>query len=161
MRAAASAVPGQLLLSGWPALAAGVIAANDLWLKPHHPGLVSGKLSDLAINFLLPLLLFAGWEWLAFAVARAGGRPVRLPPSAARWAVALSAGYFVLLQLVPAFTAVHAGLVGLLGAGFGLDLTAVNTPDAGDLATLVTAPLALRYLEVRARPMAPAEASGP
>ena len=138
-------VPGDLLLGGWPLLAAAVIAGNDLWLKANHPGLVSGKLSDLAINFLLPLVLVAAWQWSVFAIDAFSGRRCRAPRLPVVWAVAISAGYFAALQLFPAFTDVHVALIRVLGAPLGIATPATNTPDPTDLFTLVTAPLALLY----------------
>jgi len=54
--------PGDFLLrpAAWLALA--VMLFNDIVLKSRWPGWWSGKLSDFAICFLLPVLLVAAWE---------------------------------------------------------------------------------------------------
>ncbi|WP_434656468.1 hypothetical protein [Chromobacterium violaceum] len=49
-------------LAGWPALASlSLLLANDWWLKQHHPGWLSGKLSDFAGLALAGLLAQALW----------------------------------------------------------------------------------------------------
>lgn len=42
-----------------------LLLVNDHWLKPEHPGWLSGKLSDVAFMVLAPLWLFAVWGRLA------------------------------------------------------------------------------------------------
>lgn len=41
-----------------------LLLVNDHWLKPDHPGWLSGKLSDVAFMVLAPLWLFAVWSRL-------------------------------------------------------------------------------------------------
>lgn len=41
-----------------------LLLVNDHWLKPEHPGWLSGKLSDVAFMVLAPLWLFAVWSRL-------------------------------------------------------------------------------------------------
>ncbi|MEI9940107.1 MAG: hypothetical protein WDO69_23040 [Pseudomonadota bacterium] len=53
---------GAPLLHPLAVLSVVVLVANDHWLKHAHPGLLSGKLSDFAGVFLLPLLLHALFE---------------------------------------------------------------------------------------------------
>lgn len=46
------------------AVSIGVLVANDQYLKPHHPGVVSGKVSDFAWTFLVPVFVLVGLETL-------------------------------------------------------------------------------------------------
>ena len=41
-----------------------LLLVNDHWLKPHHSGWLSGKLSDVAFMVVAPLWLFAAWSRL-------------------------------------------------------------------------------------------------
>ena len=41
-----------------------LLLVNDHWLKPYHPGWLSGKLSDVAFMVVAPLWLFAAWSRL-------------------------------------------------------------------------------------------------
>lgn len=57
MRSRLSAV-----IASWPFLISLLLLlANDWWLKPSHPGWLSGKLSDFAGLMLIGLLLQAAW----------------------------------------------------------------------------------------------------
>jgi len=144
----ASHVPGRCLLGAAPALAAGALAFNVYFLRIHHPGLISGKLSDLAINFLLPVALVAAMEWIAAIVSHVRGDPF-VPASwrARLIACAVSAGYFSLLQLAPRFGDVHAALLAAVDVtGRSFDR---NIADAPDLIALITTPLAALYLRWR------------
>lgn len=49
--------PRVLVSQPWSVVAVAVLVVNDHWLKAHHPGVLSGKLSDLAGMFFFPLLL--------------------------------------------------------------------------------------------------------
>lgn len=135
--------PGAALLHPAPAAAFALVALNDLWLKPHHPGWLSGKLSDLGLCFLLPVFLVALWEWGAWLLCRLRGR--------GRWlagrgvilgACGLAAGYFAALQLLPAAAALHVGILGALVPSVRF----VVTPDPSDLLALLTTPVAWLYL---------------
>ncbi len=136
------------LLGVAPAIAACVLAFNVYFLRVHHPGAVSGKLSDLAINFLLPLLVVAGCEWLLAATSVLRGRqPCALPPWWRLVACVVSATYFSLLQIVPSFVELHAHVAAVLDLPFGGNRTFTrNVADLPDLMTLVTTLLAARYL---------------
>jgi hypothetical protein len=54
-----------------------ILVLNDHVLKAAFPGLVTGKLSDVAGVTLLPLVLIAGWELLRSALGRDPGPRVR------------------------------------------------------------------------------------
>ena len=54
-----SARPADVLLHPIALVASGLYIANDWWLKAAYPGVVSGKLSDVAGMVVLPLTLLA------------------------------------------------------------------------------------------------------
>lgn len=139
-----------------PALAAAALAFNVVYLRKAHPGFVSGKLSDLAINVLLPIFLVAAAEWL-LALARLAGARVepRLGPRGVLWACLVSATYFALLKAWPPFTSVHRALLGWLDLPFGGGRSFRNLADPTDLVTLVVTPLAALHLVRVARRRAP------
>jgi hypothetical protein len=62
--------PGELLLHPVALTALGVLLVNDHLLKAQWPGLVTGKLSDVAGLVLLPLFVHAVW----IGAVRATGR---------------------------------------------------------------------------------------
>jgi hypothetical protein len=140
-------VPGLALLHPLPAVAAAALAFNILYLRKAHPGIVSGKLSDLAINVLLPIFLVAAAEWL-LALARLAGARVdpRLGPRGVLLACLVSAAYFTLLKAWPPFTSVHRALLGGLDVPFGGGRSFRNLADPTDLVTLAATPLAALHL---------------
>jgi hypothetical protein len=144
-------IPGSCLVHWPPAFAACALAANVFLLRVHHPGWLSGKLSDLAINFLLPVTLVAATEWAIALTGWMAGRPFTGSHARLRLAAcAVSALYFALLQLDPGFGQVHAGLLHILDLPLGGDRSfAGNIADPGDLIALATAPLAAMYLRAR------------
>lgn len=156
-------MPGECLVGAWPALAAAALAFNVYYLRIRSPGVVSGKLSDLAINFLVPLVLVAAMEWGGATVAALTGRRFRpLGTRAQVTACVLSAAYFALLQVLPSFIQVHGSLLGALDLPFGGERSFTrNLPDAADLLTLVTTVLAAVYLATRDALPAPAARPSP
>jgi hypothetical protein len=58
----AARAPGAALLHPLAPLSLLLLLFNDHWLKHHHPGVLSGKLSDFAAMFLMPVLLHAVFE---------------------------------------------------------------------------------------------------
>ena len=135
---------GRALVHPWALLAAGALAFNVLWLRRRHPGLVSGKLSDVAINFLLPLFLAAVVEWLLLLGRSLGAQ--RWPATLGRRGIvgvcAVSAVYFTLLKAWPGFTPVHRALLGVLAAPLGSVWKFRNIADPTDLVALGMVPLA-------------------
>ena len=127
-----------------------LILVNDLWLKPAWPhSFVTGKLSDIGINFLLPVVLVGFAElgvWLL-------GQGCRLPLGRP-WILGcagVSATYFTLLKTVPVFTGFHAELLAVLTRPFVDHFSVKNVTDPTDLPTLVMTALAVVYLERRPR----------
>lgn len=85
-------VPGDLLLHPISLGATALYAWNDWWLKAYHPGLLSGKLSDVAGMIVLPLTLYT----LCEIAAR--------KPLSSRWLcamIAVSALGFAMVEVVP------------------------------------------------------------
>jgi hypothetical protein len=65
-----SRAPGAALLHPLAGLCLVTLLTNDHWLKHAHPGFLSGKLSDFAAVFLLPVLLHALFELSYFRATR-------------------------------------------------------------------------------------------
>jgi hypothetical protein len=145
-------IPGIRLLAPAPAVAAGAIAFNVYFLRPFHPGALSGKLSDLGINFLLPVLLVSVAEWGLLLLRAARRRRFEpLGPVGVASACALSACYFSLLKLVPGFALWHVALLRTWASPFSVSVAFRVVADPSDLLTLVMTPLAGLYL-MRADP---------
>ena len=132
--------PQRSVLLGPAALAsAALVVGNDVWLKRAHPGLVSGKLSDVGLCILLPLVLLAALEEVPGRRARARTRHLV--------ALAVALGYFVLVKTVPAATHLHVAALGALVPG--VRFRAVTDPT--DLVCLPAAFVALRTMRARDR----------
>src|SRR4029078_13627425 len=82
-----------------------LLVTNDLWLKPLFHNALTGKLSDVAVCFLMPLFL-ATLLGIAFACPAAG----RL-----RVAAVVTAVIFTALEVVPPVT--RWALAGLSAVG--------------------------------------------
>ncbi len=136
-------IPGLFLCHPAPIVAAAVILVNDLVVKPHWPGVVSGKLSGLGICFLLPLVVAAAWEWGAWLLERLRlPRPVVPPHLLALLSCLLAASYYAALELSPAWIEVHRTLIAALGGA----RHAAVTRDLTDLGCLPLVPLAGVFL---------------
>ncbi len=131
-------VPGSFLLHPFPALAAGVMALNLLYLKPNHPGWWSGKLSDFAICFFLPVVILAMLEWGVWLFGRK--RPANLAMVAA--ACIITALYFSALQLVLPVAEMHVAVLSFVVSERRFQVT----PDPTDLFALPMAVLAFFWL---------------
>ncbi len=99
--------PGAVLLSPLALGSIALIVANDLWLKRQHPGFVSGKLSDVGLCILLPLVIAATIEWTQALLRRP------LAPHAT-FACLLAATYFVLVKTYAPATHAHLALLSYL-----------------------------------------------
>lgn len=137
-------LPGARLLRFWPLCAAAVVAADDLWLKRSHPGLVSGKLADLALCFFAPVVAATLVEWALWARATAAQRPFALPKRSLDGLVCGAlAAYFAAIKLSPSAARLHVALFSALVPGRSFAAVA----DPGDLVAL---PLVLAaYLWLR------------
>ena len=124
--------PGAKLLHPFAALSAGVIALNDLVLRPIGPDWLVRHLSGFGVCFLGPVVLIAVYEWFALVL--------RLPAASGRlrWAAVLLVGaYFTALELSPAASQLHeAWLAAVFGGRFS------STADPWDLVALPSLGLA-------------------
>lgn len=128
-----SAVPGETLFHPLVLGAAALIFFNSFWLKVHHPGWWSGKLSDVGLCIFLPVWLFALMEWGSWFLARLQGRAWQpLGQKSAMVACVVAGGYFTALQVIPGFSDFHIWWLGLIFSGTSF----VVTPDWTDLITL-------------------------
>lgn len=133
--------PGAVLLSPLALGSVALIVGNDLWLKRQHPGFWSGKLSDVGLCILLPLVIAAAIEW-AQALLR---RP--LAPHAA-FACLVAATYFVLVKTYAPATQAHLALLSHLVPSHRF--SAVTDPS--DLLALPFMGLAYRAQKATKRP---------
>jgi hypothetical protein len=139
-----SRVPGEAILGWLPAIACALIVLNDFGLRRWHPGFVSGKLSDIAICFLFPIVLFSLWEWIAFLGScvlrktwKPGGRSVRF------FAGAFAGAYYSAMEIVPGFGDLHRRVLSTLLPFYRFR---AGTADLTDLFALLMIPLSLIYL---------------
>jgi hypothetical protein len=102
------AIPGDALLHPAPLLAITLLVVNDHVLKAAWPGVVTGKLSDVAGLFFFPLLLVAIAEVTASFLKH---RQI-LSPRHLQAAVAATALVFTGVKLVPEVNATMAWLLG-------------------------------------------------
>ncbi len=98
------------LLHPVPVLGILVLLLNDHVLKEAFPGLVTGKLSDFAGLAFFPLLLQAGWEWLAARAGRFEGPSRRLLVGCA----VVTGLYFCGVQLLDPVTESYRWALGAL-----------------------------------------------
>ncbi|MDW3177824.1 MAG: hypothetical protein R8J94_10575 [Acidimicrobiia bacterium] len=103
-----------------------LLLANDFVLKNAWPGVISGKLSDLAGMVFFPVVMTS-----LLHVLRIGAGPV----------LGLVAVWFTGLQLSPTVDSVHESLL-----SFVLPWNVINTPDPTDLVALVVLPITYRIL---------------
>jgi hypothetical protein len=133
-------VPGEVLLGWLPAIGGLCIALNAFWLRLSGPGWLSGKLSDVGICLLLPVLLFAGAQWVAWAVRWPRAWRARTPLAAA-FACFAAGGLFAAIEIWPPAERLY---VLAFEALFGLATR--PTRDASDLLALLFLPAANVYL---------------
>jgi hypothetical protein len=133
-------IPGEFLLRPEPLAAAALIALNDFWLKPRHPGVLSGKLSDVGLCFLFPVLVAAVVEWVlrlaTLRIAFAPRRGVYVLSSC------LAAAYFILIKAFPWGAQLHVQMLSWLFPSRSFAATA----DPTDLLCLPLVFVAYRFL---------------
>jgi hypothetical protein len=129
-----------------PLLAVALLVANDRVFKPRFHNWVTGKLSDVAVCFFLPLFISAslGIFW----------------PKRARARVLIGAGVaglvFAAQETWPAFQRVFLAALRVVGGPLGLR-NFVLTSDLGDLWTLLMVPVAAAYGWHRVKAIPPRE----
>lgn len=135
MGAAPRAAAASEFLAPLPLAAVALMAVNDHFLKPAFHNAVTGKLSDVAICFFLPLYLSAllGLAW----------RP-RWPPARLLLGAALAAGVFVTLELSDAAGRWFLGALRWLSPALRLGPVGL-TRDPTDLLALLLVPAAVWY----------------
>ena len=143
MNPGARPAPASEFFAPAPLAAVALLALNDHVLKARWHDAVSGKLSDVAICFFLPLLVSAALRPLW---------PAHRPRLA--FASALAALVFATLEVSRTADAWFAAAVATLGGPFGAR-GAVFTRDLSDLWALLLVPLAYGY--GRRRLAAPAQ----
>lgn len=124
-----------------PLLAVAAMAANDFWLKRAAPGLVSGKLSDVAICFFLPLYISA-----LLGLVHPGHMRVRVLAGAV-----VTAALYSALNVSQPVADVFARLLTWLGRPLGLPPSRAIA-DAGDLLVLPVVLLSVWYGVTRRHP---------
>jgi hypothetical protein len=118
-----------------PLAALALLVTNDVWLKPLFHNAVTGKLSDVAVCFLMPLFLS---ELLGFAFAWPARQRLRVAAFA-------TAAVFTALEVIPPVTRwVLAGL-SAVGPVLGIAGRFRMTADWTDLLCLLLIPLSVRY----------------
>jgi hypothetical protein len=124
-----------------PLAALALCFVNDLWLKPAFHSELTGKLSDVAVCFFMPLFLsellgiFCGW-----------------PPRRRLLAGAIvTASLFAALEVVAPFTRLALDVLDRVGPYLGIQRRFRMTSDWTDLACLLLVPLSFAYGRVRLR----------
>jgi hypothetical protein len=118
-----------------PLMAVAIMVVNDTWLKPTFHSELTGKLSDIAVCFFMPLFLS---ELLGLTL---GLRPT----------MRLCAGAFVTtvlyvgLEIVPPVTKFALGVLEAVGPYLGISRRFRMTQDWTDLLCVVLVPLAVMY----------------
>lgn len=134
-------IPGVILLGPKALLAMFVLVINDHVLKTSWPGWVSGKLSDFAYCYLVPLILFATIEWVTWFAATLKRQPWRMPSRRIAIASCLLVGlHFTAWQLLPGWGEIHVEILGKTLPWF----TFRAVPDPMDLIALPMVYLAYR-----------------
>ena len=102
--------PGDLLIRPLAVMALTVLIVNDHVLKPRWPGLLTGKLSDIAGLVFLPLLIVSLYE-----LGRAALRKQWLPGGRGLVAIAAAVAIgFAATKLSPAVAATYGDVLGWL-----------------------------------------------
>jgi hypothetical protein len=117
-----------------PLLAVALLVANDRLFKPRFHNWVTGKLSDVAVCFFLPLFISAllGIFWPKRARARV------------LMGASVAAFVFAAQEIWPAFERVFLAALRVVGGPLGLRNFGL-TSDLGDLWTLLMVPVAVAY----------------
>jgi hypothetical protein len=118
-----------------PLAAVTLMVINDVWLKPVLHSELTGKLSDVAVCFFMPLF-----------VSEILGIVFGIPPRARLLAGALfTALLYAGLEVVPPFTRLVLRALALIGPHIGIARPFRMTSDWSDLLCLALVPLAVAY----------------
>jgi hypothetical protein len=127
-----------------PLAVVALLVSNDVWLKPTFHNFATGKLSDVAVCFSMPLFIS---ELLGLALGVAPR--LRLGIGAV-----LTAALFSALELSPWASERALAALGALGPWIGLQGGFEMTADVTDLACVPLVLLAYRYGGSRLRTLA-------
>ncbi len=157
-------IPGDALLQPVALGAIALLLLNDHVFKAIAPGLVTGKLSDVAGLVFFPMLLVAVAELVLAATGRWHGPDARLVTVA----VAATGIAFTAVKLLPGAEALYEGVLGLAqwpfrllaglfpgSAAAGGPVAVDLTRDATDLVALVALWIPMELGVRRARPARP------
>jgi hypothetical protein len=122
-----------------PLAAVALMVLNDRVLKARMHDALTGKLSDIAICFFLPLFV-SELLGLAFGLR---------PPIRLRVGAAVTVLVFTALEVVPPVTHLAIGCLTRLAVAVGSPRRFTMTEDWTDLLCLALVPLAVRYGEWR------------
>lgn len=147
MQAVAQPPPFPDFIRPWPLAAVATMAVNDHWLKPRFHNFWTGKLSDLAICFFLPLFLAALLE-----LSTPLGRRARLFAG-----VATTVVLFFLLKTSAPFARAFCLALSPVAGPLGFEHLSA-TVDPTDLWALPMSLIALWYVRPP-RPPRPGEAA--
>lgn len=133
-------MPGDVLLHPVALVAVGVLLVNDHYMKRHTPGVVTGKVSDVAGLVFFPLLALAILEG-ARKVARVS--PWQLSTNALAWLVVVTAVAFALVKVSPGVADAYSSALGLMAWPVRALVSGASSPepvrvlaDATDLVAL-------------------------
>lgn len=128
-----------------PLLALALLVTNDVWLKPAFHSAVTGKVSDVALCFLMPLFF-----------SEVLGLVLGLAPRVRLALGALAAGVlFATLEVVPPVTRFAIAALTKVGPHVGLTGRFRMTSDWTDLFCLLLIPAAVAYGRLRLEPSGP------
>ena len=134
-----------------PLAALALIVVNDVWLKPAFHSALTGKLSDIALCFFMPLFIS---EVLGILFA--------VPPRARLWTGAvITAAVYTAQEIVPPFTRFALTVLRAVGPRLGIRGAFTLTSDWTDLLCLVLVPAAVWYGRRRLERIRPEPAIAP
>ncbi|MCB1026884.1 MAG: hypothetical protein KDB24_03865 [Microthrixaceae bacterium] len=106
--------PGDLLLRPPVLIALAVVLLNDRVLKASYGNVLTGKLSDVAGVFVLPLVMVSAVELARWALKRPAWPASR---TEVVWAIAITAIGFAAVKMIGPIGDAYAEAVGMLRAG--------------------------------------------
>jgi hypothetical protein len=125
-----------------PLAAVALLLVNDHWLKPALHSELTGKLSDVAVCFFMPLFVS---ECLGILLGMT-------PRTRLALGAATTAALYGALEVVPPFTAWTLRLLAAVGPSLGIVRPFRMTSDVSDLYCLGLVPLAVWYGHRRLQP---------
>jgi hypothetical protein len=153
-------VPGDGLLHPAALAAIALLVVDDHLLKTAQPGVITGKLSDVAALVFFPLVLVAAWETLRSLTPGWRGPD----PRVVSIAVAATAAVFIAVKLSPAAETAYEVILGIAQWPFLAVVSAAShqamtapqqvrfTRDTSDLVALIALCVPLVVGKRRAQP---------